>query len=58
MGRRRAAAALVVSDEQRAGLEGIAASPLLPHRAVRQAEGLLLAAGGFSNEEIGRRVGV
>jgi transposase len=58
MGRRRAAAALVISDEQRAGLKGIAASPSLPHRAVRQAEGLLLAADGSSNEEIGRRVGV
>lgn len=58
MGRRRAAAALAISDEQRAGLEGIVASPSLPHRMVRQAEGLLLAADGIGNEEIGRRVGV
>ncbi len=34
------------------------ASPSLPHRAVRQAQGLLWAAEGLANEEIGRRVGV
>ncbi|MDT7666612.1 MAG: hypothetical protein QOD04_6168 [Pseudonocardiales bacterium] len=55
---RRAAAALLISEEQRAGLEDIVGSPSLPHRAVRQAEGLLLAAEGIGNEEIGRRVGV
>jgi transposase len=49
---------LLISDEQRAGLKGIVGSPSLPHRAVRQAEGLLLAVDGISNEEIGRRVGV
>ena len=58
MGRRRAAAALVISEEQRAGLDAIVGSPSLAHRAVRQAEGLLLAVEGVGNEEIGRRVGV
>ena len=58
MGRRRAAAALVVSEGQRAGLEAIAGSPSLPYRAVRQAEGLLMAVQGVGNEQIGRRVGV
>jgi transposase len=54
----RAAARLLISDEQRAGLESIANSPSLPHRAVRQAQGLLDAADGLANEEIGRRRGV
>jgi transposase len=49
---------LVITDEQRRDLEAIAGSPSQPHRAVRQAEGLLLAAEGRANEEIGRRVGV
>jgi len=48
----------LVSDEQRRGLEAIARSTSLPHRAVRQAEGLLLATAGVANEDIGRRVGV
>ena len=54
----RGAPRLLISDEQRARLEAIAGSPALAHRAVRQAEGLLLAAEGVANEEIGRRVGV
>jgi transposase len=54
----RAAARLVVSEAQRADLEAIANSPSLPHRAVRQAQGLLDAADGVANEEIGRRRGV
>ncbi|HEX6754742.1 MAG TPA: IS630 family transposase [Mycobacteriales bacterium] len=54
----RAAAPLLITAEQRADLEAIAASPSLPHRAVRQAEGLLDAAAGLPNEEIGRRHGV
>src|SRR5919205_3258158 len=54
----RAAAPLLISDEQRRGLEVIANSPSLPHRAVRQAQGLLDAADGLANEEIGRRCGV
>jgi transposase len=54
----RAAARLLISDEQRAGLVAIANSASLPHRAVRQAQGLLDAADGVANEEIGRRCGV
>ncbi|MEJ7764521.1 MAG: IS630 family transposase, partial [Acidimicrobiales bacterium] len=54
----RGAPRLLMSDEQRRELEAIADSPSLSHRAVRQAEGLLLAADGVPNEETGRRVGV
>lgn len=54
----RAAARLLITDEQRAGLEAIARSLSLSHRAVRQAQGLLDAAEGMANEEIGRRRGV
>src|SRR5205085_3141348 len=54
----RAAARLLITDEQRAGLEAMARSPSLSHRAVRQAQGLLDAADGVANEEIGRRRGV
>ncbi len=53
-----AAAGLVLSGEDRAELEAIAASPSLSHRAVRQARGLLYAADGLANEETARRVGV
>jgi len=53
-----AASRLILTDEDRAGLERIAGSPSLPFRAVRQARGLLLAGEGVSNEEIGRQVGV
>jgi len=53
-----AAPALILTDGQREALEAIVSSPSLPHRAVRQARGLLLAAEGLANEEIGRRVGV
>src|SRR5213595_2341609 len=51
----RAAARLLISDEQRAELETMANSPSLPHRVVRQARGLLDAANGVANEKIGRR---
>jgi transcriptional regulator with XRE-family HTH domain len=54
----RAAARLVLTEAQRAELEAIANSPSLPHRAVRQAKGLLDAADALANEEIGRRCGV
>src|SRR4051812_50086641 len=54
----RAAGRLLISDEQRAELEALANSPSLPHRVVRQAHGLLDAADGVANEEIGRRRGV
>ena len=50
-----AAPPLQVSDEQRAALEQMARSTTLPHRKVKQATALLLAADGFPNEEIARR---
>ena len=49
------AAPLTVSDEDRAALERMARSDSLPHRTVRQANALLLAADGVANEEIARR---
>ena len=49
------AAALPVSDAQRAELERMAASTSLPHRQVVQARGLLWASDGMANEEIARR---
>ena len=52
------AAALPITDEQRVGLEKIAASSSLPHRQVTQARALLWAAEGVANEEIARRSGV
>ena len=52
------AAALPVSDTQRAELERMAASTSLPHRQVVQARGLLWASDGVANEEIARRCGV
>ena len=52
------AAALPVSDSQRAELERMAASTSLPHRQVVQARGLLWASDGLANEEIARRCGV
>jgi hypothetical protein len=48
----------VLTEAQRVDLEAIVASPSLPHRVVRQAQGLLDAADGVGNEEIGRRRGV
>jgi transposase len=44
-----------VSDDDRAVLERMARSSSLPHRTVRQAKALLLAAEGVANEEIARR---
>ncbi len=52
------AAALPVSDAQRADLERMAASTSLPHRQVVQAQALLWAADGVANEQIARRSGV
>ena len=46
------AAALPVTEEQRAELERMAASTSLPHRQVVQARGLLWACEGVANEEI------
>src|ERR671938_76037 len=54
----RAGGRVLISDEQRVELEAMANSPSLPHRVVRQAQGLLDAADGVANEEIGRRCGV
>lgn len=44
--------------EERVALEEIASSPSLPHRAVREAKGLLLAADGMANSTIAERLGV
>ena len=49
------APALPVSDDQRAELERMARSTVLPYRTVVQARALLWAAGGVANEEIARR---
>lgn len=47
-----------MTSGQMVELKAISNSPSLPHRAVRQAAGLLDAAAGVGNEEIGRRCGV
>ncbi|MFC9355980.1 IS630 family transposase [Rhodococcus sp. NPDC057014] len=49
------AAALCVSDEQRAELRRMAASTTLPHRKVIQARALLWAGDGVATAEIARR---
>lgn len=49
------AAPLNVSGEDRAELERMAVSTVLPYRQVVQASGLLLAADGVANNEIARR---
>jgi transposase len=49
------AAPLVVSPQDRAVLERMAGSSVLPYRQVVQASGLLLAADGLANNEIARR---
>jgi transposase len=54
----RGAPPLSLTDEQRASLEGMARSTVLPHRAVREAKALLYAGDGVANEEIARRIGV
>jgi Homeodomain-like domain len=53
-----AAAALVVSNEQREVLERVARSAFLPHRAVTQARALLLAGDGVSIYETARQLRV
>ena len=53
-----AAPVLELTDDERAALEVMARSSSLPHRAVVQAKGLLLAAEGVANNEIARRCGV
>lgn len=52
------AAALTITDEQKADLEKLAGSSVLPHRTVVQAKALLWAGQGVSNEENARRSGV
>jgi transposase len=52
------AAAMPVTDQQRAELARMASSTSLPHRQVVQARGLLWACAGVANEEIARRCGV
>jgi transposase len=52
------AAAMPVTDEERAVLARMAASTSLPHRQVVQARGLLLACDGVANEQIARQCGV
>ena len=52
------AVAMPVSVEQRGVLVRMSRSTSLPHRAVVQANGLLLAADGVANQEIARRCGV
>ena len=54
----KAAAALVMSDGQREALQVLARSQTAPHRQVRRAEALLLAAHGMANSRIAERVGV
>jgi transposase len=49
---------LKLSQKERAQLEAMAANTTLPHRAVREAKGLLLAADGVANSLIGERLGV
>ena len=44
--------------EERVALEEIAASPSQPHRSVREAKGLLMAAEGVANTVIADRLGV
>lgn len=50
------AAALDVSEGDRVALVRMARSSVLPHRQVRQARGLLLAADGMANEAIAREL--
>jgi DNA-binding LacI/PurR family transcriptional regulator/transposase len=52
------AVALLLSETQRAELDRMVGSTVLPHRQVIQARALLWAAEGVANEEIARRVQV
>ncbi len=52
------AAPLQLSKKERTALEGIAASVSLPHRAVREAKGLLMAGDGVANSSIAETLGV
>ena len=52
------AEALELLADERTALEEIASSPSLPHRAVREARGLLLAFDGVANSVIADRLEV
>ena len=52
------APALELLLEERVALEAMAVNTTLPHRAVREARGLLLAAEGVANTVIGEQLGV
>ncbi len=52
------APALILAPEDKKVLERIAASPSLPHRTVREAKGLLMAAQGTANERVAASLGV
>ena len=52
------AAPLAATEEQRIALQQIARSTSMPHRKVRQAQGLLMAIEGVANVEIAQRCGV
>jgi transposase len=49
---------LVLLLEERVALDAMASSPSLPHRKVREAKGLLMAAEGVANTTIAERLGV
>jgi transposase len=53
-----AAAALEMTDDERAALQRMARSSVLPHRKVVRAQALVWAGDGVANEEIARRVRV
>ena len=48
---------LHLTKKERATLEDIAASVSLPHRAVREAKGLLMAGDGVANSSIAEALG-
>jgi transposase len=54
----RPAAALTLSDGQRLTLQELSRSQTAPHRQVKRAKALLMAAGGAANEHIAAAVGV
>lgn len=54
----KAAMAIVVSDEQRAMLEGMVRSQTIDVRAARRARIVLLAGEGIGDREIARQLGI
>ena len=52
------APAMRLTKKEKAALLDIANSPSMPHRAVREAKGLLMAADGVANAAIAERLGV